>query len=112
MSLSDNAIFSLKLRVEELKVDTSNIKEIILEFEDEKIIIPNQPGKSLSLKIFVGINNNGKIEKEEAKKALEIFGDELRKEAKKNPKTHPNIDRMEEIYNGILQPAKIKIINN
>ena len=110
MTISQNAIDKFVKRVESLNINSDNVKEVVLQFENEKIIIPNKPGKSMSLKIFLAVvNQDGLIKQNEAQKALNIFGEDFRRDSRNNIGKHPNIEIMEQIANG-NNFAKLEII--
>ncbi len=61
-------------------------------------IIPNEQGKQGSLQIYASIaTNDGYIGFSEAQRGLDVFGHELRQDARTNPGKHPNIDLLEVI---------------
>src|SRR3989344_4929406 len=61
-------------------------------------IIPNEEGKRGSLQVYAAVTtNDGYIGVTEARRGLEIFGKELREDARTNPHKHPNIDLLEKI---------------
>lgn len=84
-------------RVEELGINPDALEEVRLK-GDMPGIIPNKDGKINSLQIYAAITtNDSRIGPEEAKAGLDVFGKDLRNEARENPGKHPSIDRLERI---------------
>lgn len=61
-------------------------------------VIQNKSGKDASLQIYTAItSNDGYISPAGAKKGLAVYGDSLRDDAKQQPGSNPEIDRLEKI---------------
>lgn len=84
-------------RLEALRLNVDALKEVRVHLPIEHVI-PNQEGKRGSLQVYAAITtNDGHITPSEAARGLEIFGSELREEARANSGRHPNIDILENI---------------
>lgn len=93
--MGDKQLF--KDRLETLRLNVNAIKEVRIHLPTKQETIPNQEGKQGSLQIYAEITtNDGYISPKEAKRGLEIFGEELREEARQGIK-HPNITILEDI---------------
>ena len=95
-------------RVAALRVNVDAIKSVTVTGPDIMIDIPHSPGKLNSLQIFAAITtNNSFIGPDEAKRGLEIFGEDLCLEAKKHPGMHPSIDVLENILQKGLKARSV-----
>jgi len=102
---------SLVDRVTHLKVNSEDIYKIEVNSDDINLEIPNIPGKQNSVKIYIHIAGpDQKINKVEAQQGLEIYGDELRDEARKERGKHSAIDLLEDIAVGKSKAVSVKII--
>lgn len=94
-------------RLQELRLNVDALKEVRIHVPQlrqgmvvgtKPHIIPNEQGKQGSLQVYASIaTNDGYISPTEARNGLEIFGHELRQEARENLGKHPNIDLLEVI---------------
>lgn len=93
MSMADKDTFDQ--RVAALRIIPEAIERIELS---DGTVIPNQEGKQKSLQVFAAIiTNDSKLGPGEACRGLEVFGEDLRAEAKAAPGKHPSIDLLENI---------------
>jgi|GEM_PF-59535 len=84
-------------RVATLRVNPAAIDKIIVHGANGGII-QNMKGKEASLCIYAAIaSNDGYISPAGAKKGLDVYGNSLRNEAKEQPGSHPEINRLESI---------------
>ena len=101
MTDGSKAEFGLRIAALNLNVDALNMVELFTEpitGEKEPHVIPNAPKKQGSLQVYAAITtNDGYIKPEQAKRGLDIFGEEYRKESKQNHGLHPNIEFLEQI---------------
>jgi len=99
-------------RIAALNVSIQDIKKIELREKDQVMEIPNLPGKQNSLQLYLYLAKKGKnkITPKEAKLGLKIFGKELQDAARNIRGKHPSIDFLEDIVNGKIKQAKVKII--
>lgn len=104
---------TFKERLESLEKDIEGISKITFATEDGKIQseILNIEGKKGSLKIYLNITNEeNKIGVEEARRGLEIFGEEFCNETEDNPESHPNIYYLQKVVKENLI-LNVKIYN-
>lgn len=72
--------------------------------------IPNQPGKSGSLRVYYALSQDfGQLDAESAQAGLELFAEHVT-DADAHPGKHPNIDRLRDVitHNECLQLRPIE----
>ncbi len=90
-------------RVDTLRIDPDQLEQVSVQvpgiqgFAPEgALVIPNVDKKRNSLQIYADITtNDGYIGVDQARRGLEVYGEALRTEARKNSGAHPAIDCLE-----------------